>query len=70
MSEWISVKDRMPEEGEPVLIRAGANMIVAKHDGNDKAWYPAGVTGRDVDVVFCYHDVTHWMPLPGEPEAP
>jgi hypothetical protein len=61
MSEWISVKDRMPEEGVEVLVYGDIYL-------NRK--------GADVDFVdksgnFFYYDegeVTHWMPLPMPPK--
>ena len=60
---WISVKDRMPEEGVDVLVygykyldRKGADVdFVDKESGN-----------------FFYYDdgrVTHWRPLPEPPES-
>ena len=63
MSEWISVKDRMPEEGVDVLVY-GYIYLDRK--------------GVDVDFVdgesgnFFYYDdggVTHWRPLPEPPES-
>ena len=63
MSEWISVKDRMPEEGVDVLVYGYIYL-------NRK--------GVDVDFVdresgnFFYYDegeVTHWRPLPDPPES-
>lgn len=63
MSEWISVKDRMPEEGVDVLVYGDIYL-------NRK--------GADVDFVdresgnFFYYDegeVTHWRPLPEPPEG-
>ena len=63
MSEWISVKDRMPEEGVDVLVYGDIYL-------NRK--------GADVDFVdrksgnFFYYDegeVTHWRPLPEPPES-
>jgi hypothetical protein len=63
MSEWISVKDRMPEEGVEVLIYGNI--------------YFANRKSIDVDYVdksgdFFYFDegkVTHWRPLPDPPES-
>jgi hypothetical protein len=62
-NEWISVKDRMPEEGVDVLVYGYIYL-------NRK--------GADVDFVdgesgnFFYYDegeVTHWRPLPEPPES-
>lgn len=61
--EWISVKDRLPENGKRVLIHAddGA-MFVAHHD---VCWY--------VDTGEFYYssplaNITYWMPLPPAPK--
>lgn len=63
MSDWISVKDRMPEEGVEVLVYGDIYL-------NRK--------GADVDFVdresgnFFYYDegeITHWRPLPEPPES-
>jgi hypothetical protein len=59
---WISVKDRMPEDGVEVLVYGDIYL-------NRK--------GADVDFVdksgnFFYYDegeVTHWRPLPEPPES-
>jgi hypothetical protein len=57
---WISVKDRMPEEGVDVLVylnRKGVDVdFVDRESGN----------------FFFYHDegeVTHWQLLPEPPES-
>jgi hypothetical protein len=60
MGEWISVKDRMPEEGVDVLVYG-------------EIWH--NKKGIEVDFVkngnfvACDEDVTHWMPLPTPPES-
>jgi hypothetical protein len=65
MSEWISVKDRLPMVGQLVLV-SDANVPI--HD-------------RAVFVAFYFHEtqewwafdksfpVTHWTPLPEPPNA-
>lgn len=63
MSEWISVKDKMPEPLEDVLvchwdeITGGPEIDIewADHEGS---------------FVFegCKGPVSHWMPLPAIPE--
>lgn len=63
-SPWISVKERLPEEGEPVLIRLKDGIVrLVYYDTDD-----------DVNVYFwsdnyAYEtisgwDVTHWFPIP------
>ena len=66
--EWISVKDRLPEEGVPVLVTG----VVKKGDHpylvdyiykDDWFWWPMNYN-RTIGFV-----ITHWMPLPEPPEA-
>lgn len=57
--EWISVKDRLPNDGDPVLISDG-NLVregtFLKWDGYNSWCQPRGMK-----------EVTHWMPLPKPP---
>jgi hypothetical protein len=62
-SEWISVKDRMPEEGVDVLVygyiylnRKGADVDFVDRESGDFFYYDEG-------------EVTHWRPLPEPPES-
>ncbi len=54
--EWISVKDRLPEER--------ADYIVARQDGIITTDYYFSGLGE-----FDLNGVTHWMPLPTLPES-
>lgn len=71
MSEWISVKDRLPEGEEDVLVHltskelvVGAFMTALIHD--ERFW----VLSRGGDFYACpQFGVTHWMPLPEPPEV-
>jgi len=62
---WISVKDRLPEDGESILIFVNDSRYepiqydVCYYDGDD-AWLDSGYSFGS--------DVTHWMPLPEPPE--
>lgn len=62
MAEWISVEDRLPEDGSCVLVcfqvRDGSRCISA---GN-YSYYLARWIIRDIAQV------THWMPLPEMPK--
>jgi hypothetical protein len=63
MSEWISVDDRLPEEGRDVLVYAKGGWMAVRHyrapQGNSfSGWYPNGLP---------IENTTHWMPLPEPP---
>lgn len=75
VAEWISVKDRLPDDGmECYLVLADLPYLVGKYI--DIAWYNAyNMYGRD-DFNPWYHreeginyeGITHWMPLPKPPK--
>ena len=63
MSEWISVKDRLPEKDTSVLYTNGKEMFsgfLLSNMRHDPFW-------SHYDD-FEDTDVTHWMPLPGLPK--
>lgn len=57
--EWISVKQRMPDEGQSVLYYFDVVGVHSGKYGGDDVFY--GASG------FLTGDVTHWMPLPAAP---
>ena len=66
---WIPVEERLPGDGEKVLACArGVGMVVLRFeiDGSEKIspWCTGFYT---VDCIWV-KDITHWMPLPKEPE--
>lgn len=63
-SEWISVKDRLPEEGTPVLTYSADGFMVDYTILFDEIDQPY-VWARQ--LVDDYLKVTHWMPLPTPP---
>jgi hypothetical protein len=66
MTEWISVQERLPEEGEDVLIYTGfAGVDHAWRDGPDFVLYRSD--SYNEALVF-NEQVTHWMPLPEPPK--
>ncbi len=66
--EWISIKERMPVVGEVVLV------FSEPLDGMDKYKKVSGYLLNDFWVLGgtfsfdCVKKVTHWMPLPLDPE--
>lgn len=71
--QWISVKDRLPEEGQRVLLYNSLEYvsIVMAH------WYSSSqrpffdhVTIDDIHMTFALEDNKHlyWMPLPAPPK--
>ena len=70
VQEWISVKDRLPEEGEYVLcvlkgFNYGGKIQVCKfvpaNKFKDKPYFEHFRNG--------FPSVTHWMPLPQPPKG-
>ena len=58
MAEWISVKDRLPEDEKSVLvITKNGKPWVAHYDLKWRGWRTSGST-----------TITHWMPLPEPPK--
>ena len=58
VQEWISVNDRLPEQGEEAIcIAADGDMMIGKY--TKWGW-----------MFPCYfEDLTHWMPLPEMPKG-
>ena len=60
-SEWISVKDRLPDMYQNVLAIRADGKIVVDAIGSLEIWY------KQMDIVG--RPVTHWMPLPQPPKG-
>ncbi len=60
-SEWISVKDRLPELYVDVLIFTEGGTIAVDRLERIMSW--------GVDFYNYGQNVTHWMPLPQKPES-
>ena len=61
MSDWISVKVRMPTEGERVLVFHSD--YVVRIGIQEKGVFPS-VLNRNLERA----DVLYWMPMPDMPE--
>ena len=53
--QWISVKERLPENGIEVLVVSDGETGASWHEKGEFGWAIGGT-------------VTHWMPLPEPPE--
>ena len=58
VQEWISVKDRLPEKPMKCLVYTKRG----EYGGYEITYYNEG-------FYLQYANVTHWMPLPDEPEV-
>ena len=66
--QWISVKDRLPEQTDPAISVLG----IDKKGRCYIACYYKGVTDDRFTGFYANAmkvDVTHWMPLPEQPEG-
>ena len=61
MQEWISVKDRLPEDQEEVLVCTRSKNGVRNID--------KGYMAIDRFIHRGRAEVTHWMPLPKPPKG-
>lgn len=63
--EWISVKDRLPEDRKTVLYYSVLGAWFLGHYKSDtKEWYDLSIQ-KPIDKHF---NITHWMFLPNPPK--
>jgi len=54
---WISVKDRLPDDGVIVQVLQSKRRVVTNLERHGNIWFsPDG-------SMYVYHTPTHWMPL-------
>lgn len=63
--EWISVDDRLPEDGARVLAAHDDGVV---RIGICRGYFPAVVSKKHTKT-FGIAEVTHWMPLPLPPKG-
>jgi hypothetical protein len=77
--EWISVKDRLPEDGEYVLVYhlADDHITVGYFEKDNVSYYIESDgskfytdSGWETEIPWAQKgSVTHWMPLPKPPNV-
>ena len=62
---WISVQDRLPDNGQDVLayLNDGEETRVAPCNYANGVWFDCVM-----NCVVTLHHITHWMPLPEPPK--
>jgi hypothetical protein len=65
--QWISVKDRLPEIYQRVLILIRGRIFISSIEEEYGGEYRDGVI-RFWDGDWDWPEVTHWMPLPAPPK--
>ena len=70
VQEWISVKDRLPDEsGEYVVLNDAAHQDVLMYSEKYKLFNACDFLEEDFALKNSIK-VTHWMPLPKLPQPP
>lgn len=64
MNDWISVKERLPDVGMPVLICGKRHRVTAYYDNVLDAFRLT----ENENLCYAANCVTHWMPLPEPPK--
>jgi hypothetical protein len=71
-NKWISVKDRLPEDGENVLVYNDDNSedFIPYFTGyfHGGMWYSSYALYEEENFLEVPSIVTHWMPLPEPPK--
>ena len=64
--QWISVKERLPEIGEWVLINGPE--VCQRIEPPSASWKAEYAWNTDHESFYYPKDITHWMPLPKPPK--
>lgn len=60
VNQWISIDERLPQDGEEALVYAGnRGVMIGLYDSVLQVW---------LDYECCGLKVTHWQPLPEPPK--
>ena len=65
---WIKCSERMPADGQSVLVWA-ASIFGGPHEVTTAKWFGPGVyPWGSSDEFIDNKTITHWMPLPSPPD--
>lgn len=63
VSEWISVKERLPDKGVWILFYSWRGILLGSFW--DNYWHTQEINGPGLKMYL--EQVSHWMPLPKPP---
>jgi len=68
LNKWINVNDKLPKEGELVLVWKESDIMPESYDPATGAYsfFSDGVWGNEENDDW---NVTHWMPVPEPPKT-
>lgn len=61
-SEWINANERLPEDGELVLVFLDSSRFTGYYDEDDEMWYIDGIG------IYELTEISHWCSLPSVPQ--
>jgi hypothetical protein len=67
MSKWISVKDRLPNDGDEVLIHNGNYHWIGCFELENNG-FMCGEDHQGYERFYSIEEATHWQPLPEPPK--
>jgi len=72
MTDWISIEEKKPEYGVPVLIVCNdtvQNITYFLDGDDDDDWFEPYYFEVTDKLKVWWHEMTHWKPLPEPPNA-
>ena len=68
MSEWISINDRLPEDGQMIAACSDRRQAgcICRYCEHEEERLPC--LKYSFKIHLLWKDITHWMPLPPSPK--